>query len=800
MYGITGMCSQSCFSYVGCLVLGSFFIPVPLVVETALAASHVRSGIPKSRSLVQQNSPLHKPVELKPMKRRSIPSSVKGGEEAVRVSGSSVRRNGGGGMMRVETQPRSVQSVGKQYIAMRSPASTALALVENLPALNSISTDTSGMKGGAIMMRGMTDADMALLVDGAPNSLAPFIQQDVAAEDIESVDVTPGSTTVDMASAQAAAGALVMTTITPAKKAGGMMDFSYGTNNFSRQFVRLESGYIGNSGVRGYFAFAHAHARQWMGAGTSENKHIDFGLRKDFDGGSFMKLFVSWHNETMTIDKYPNEKEFFLYKHQGIGYNRTAEWDPDSANAGNFWKSNIDPWNQYMVTMPTHFVLTKRLSFDMTPYMTGGQGWDGASGGVASDGQFNYGNGQSVLSGQQLSSYYEQIWCPDVGFTSKINYKADSHNTLTFGYWYDNNSSHLAYPTMATEPNGKNPGTDNNAYKLFYGNGVRANTNVYAGYELHSFFIQDVAKYLGGKLIITPAFKFVMSNYWDKTFVGDPSGLVFTRMGGNTTAPLPHLAISYNFNDHHQLYVNAEGDFRQPAPTNLMVGRPLPRNQYSIVEQIGYRYNDRNIIFDISAFNYSITNRLMLAYLGNGNYGTLNGGNQTSRGFDVMIAGRGYHHFSPYASFEYLHATQDSNVPYGDSFLPTKGKQAIMAPHVMANFGVSYTSKGFFGNFSLHYVGPQSVTLVNDQRIPGYINDSLSVGYHFPSFFYAKSPTFQLNFTNLTGSVVRMGANGIATNRDAVRLVNGAYAPAGDGAAFYVMPRFSMTGTVSTSF
>lgn len=125
-----------------------------------------------------------------------------------------------------------------------------------------------------------------------------------------------------------------------------------------------------------------------------------------------------------------------------------------------------------------------------------------------------------------------------------------------------------------------------------------------------------------------------------------------------------------------------------------------------------------------------------------------------------------------------------------------------MAPRVMANFGLTYKYKGFFANGSVHYTGPQSVSVAGDQRIPGYVTNSLTVGYHFKPFGFVKSPTFRLNFTNLTGSIVRTGAMGaVYSKHDAGTVYSGSSAAyTGYGNTFMVEPRFSMTGTISTSF
>lgn len=534
-----------------------------------------------------------------------------------------------------------------------------------------------------------------------------------------------------------------------------------------------------------------------MGAGTNRRTHVDVGLFKEFTNGSTVKFFGSWNNSMFTIDAYPDAQTFYNYKHTGQGYNRTNVWDRNSTSAGNYWQGNIDSWNQFFVTTQAHIIINKRLTFDLSPYFATGFGWDGSTAGTpASTGAtYFYGNGQKADPSTPLSTYWAQHWSPQVGLVAKLGYDLDRHNHLSFGYWYENNAVNYFFPTMATQPGGRNAKTNDNAYKLYTTDGQEAIYRYNAGYELNSFFIEDTAKYFNDRLTINGGFKYIMSNYWDRA-----SGLSQFTIGANSTAPLPHLSVSYKIDSHSQVYMNAEGDFRQPSPSQLSGSTSLPKNQYSITEQIGYRYNNRYLTFDISAFNSNITNRLLTTYLPNTAYAVSNAGNQTIRGFDAMIAGRDFHHFSPYASVEYLHGTFDSNIPYGDTYLPTKGKQSILTPRVLANFGLTYSNAGFFGNFSLHYTGPQSVTLVGDQRMPGFVTNTLALGYHFKPLYFLKTPTFRLNFSNLTASIIRVGTTGITNNYHNVTLLDGSTLAGSSGASFYVLPRFSMTGTVSSDF
>ncbi|MBB2199143.1 TonB-dependent receptor plug domain-containing protein [Gluconacetobacter sp. 1c LMG 22058] len=696
-------------------------------------------------------------------------------------------------MMRRETAPYAIQTVTREFIDQKSPASTALDLVKNLPSMNVSSADTSGIHGGGIQSRGLTDADMAILLDGVPASSAGYIDQNVDSENVESISSSPGAFALDAPVTTSAGGVLQENTITPSHKAGGTMDFSYGTNNMSREFLRLQSGDIGNTGIRAYLSGSHTHARQWMGEGANNRQHIDFGLQKDFENSSNVKLFFSWNNNQIMVDNYATAQQFHQYKNQGISYNRG-----NAASGDNYWKNNISHFNTVFLVMPVHIALARKLSLDITPYFYDALGWDSSGSGLSTAGSYQTAAGAPVGAGQQLVSYWNAYSQPDVGVVTKLGYDIDAHNHFQVGYWYANNFSQIGFPVNLSRGGARPPTSQNTA--LYTLDGARALGGLSnTGYEIHSLFVQDEARYLGDRLRVNAGFKFMMTNYWTKNLL-QASSVQGARLGANSTVPLPQLSISYDIDKNNQIYIHGEGDFRQPDPSMIQIGTGLPKNQYSIKEELGYRYHDDHVMLDLSLFNYNITNRLMNTYLGGGVFGSINAGNQTVRGFDLMVSGHPYHHFSPYASLEYLHATIDSNVPYGSTYLQTKGNSAPLAPKVMANFGLSYNDSRFFGNFALHYAGSQSVTLVGDQRMPGYVSDSLSIGYHFKPYSFARSPTFKLNFQNLTGAVVRTGPVGIATNLHQASLLDGSTLAAGSGAEFYVMPRFSMTGSISTDF
>lgn len=728
----------------------------------------------------------------------------------------AVKRAGGGGMMRRETAPHAVQTVTKRFIAMQSPTNTALDLVKNLPSVSVSTNDSSGILGGAINIRSLTDSDMGILLNGVPVATAYYLNQNVDSENLDHVSITPGSAEINLPVTSAAAGVMDAGTIAPDHKFGGMMDFSYGSNNLSREFLRVNSGDIGNSGVRGYMSFSHEHARNWIGPGTNERRHLDFGARKDFDNGSFINLFASWNHQFTAMPLYPTSQQFFDKKNGRGSFSYTSEYNP--ANPSRYSGLVGNMWDQFFITAPVHVVLPRKFTFDFKPYYVynGGYSYNGSLFNASANSVTLGPNGEKLSGSVPTTSTYS-VYRPHAGAVAELNYKIDRHNTLSLGYWFDyqDNQVNNLY-SIATEDGNKN-------FPYAAGTGLYQNGSRYmpyqgdSGWYNHSLFVRDVARYLDNRLEVNAGFKVSMINRWSKNYASHAP-----RTEENTVVPLPQLGIGYKIDQHNQIYVNAEGDYRMPDPGSLSsvfdaqtgsyVGNPYnAKPQYLIKEELGWRFDNKYLMADLSFFNYSITNRLVATsvYVNNQAISTtINAGNQTARGFDAMIAAHPIYHFSPYASVEYLHATMDSNLPatgllngvtVADN-LPTKGKRAVMAPHVLANIGLTYDDGKFFGNFAVHYTSSQYTTFMNDEKIPGYFTDSITVGYHFHSFGFVKSPTFRLNFNNITGSFVRTGAYGLTNNAHATKGVYGSAISASGSPTYYLYPRFNMTGTVSLAF
>ncbi|WP_086552878.1 TonB-dependent receptor [Acetobacter orientalis] len=781
-----------------------------LFCDYAYAATHKTAARQGGAS-----AKLHKPARAaaRPAAHRATGPVQSHGAEELDVA---VNRAGGGGMMRHETAPHAVQTVTKRFIAMQSPTSTALDLVKNLPSVSVSTNDSSGILGGTLNIRSLTDSDMGILLNGVPVATAYYLNQNVDSENLDHVSVTPGSAAINLPVTTAAAGVMDAGTITPDHKFGGMTDFSYGTNNMSREFLRVNSGDIGNTGLRGYLSFSHEHARNWMGPGVNERRHLDFGARKDFDNGSFINLFASWNHQFTSIPLYPTAQQFLDKKHGNGSFSYSAQYNPQAPSQYVGLVGNM--WDQFFITAPVHVVLPSRFSFDFKPYYVynGGYSYNGSLFDTEKV-PVTLGPNGGALSGQVPTTSTYSIYRPHAGAIAQLSYQINRHNTVSLGYWFDYQDNQVNNLYSVVGPEGQKNYPYDASHGLFQNGARYMPYQGDSGWYNHSLFVRNVSRYFDNRLQVDAGFKVSMINRYSRNYAnGAP------QMQENTVVPLPQLGIGYKIDDNNQIYINAEGDYRMPDPgalssvydaqTGRYVGNPYnAKPQYAIKEELGWRFNNKYLMVDLSLFNYSITNRLVdtSVYVNNQAVSTtINAGNQTARGFDAMIAAHPIHHFSPYASIEYLNASMDSNMPTTGTLngttvadlLQTKGKRAVMSPHVLANIGMTYDDGKLFGSFAVHYTSAQYTTFLNDEKMPGYFTDSIAVGYRFLGFGFVKNPIFRLNFNNITGSLVRTGAYGLTNNAHATTGVYGSAVSASGAPSYYLYPRFNMTGTLSVSF
>lgn len=753
------------------------------------------------------------PKKLGAVESKSGPEEVHVGGHALSAQGVT-RRAPGGGLMRLETRAGTIQSVTRDAIAKQPPSANPVQVLALTPSAFVTLTEPYGIAGGNLMLRGLPGDHVGWIYNGAPvNDVGDggfYANQTSDGDNLKSVSLMPGSVDIDTPSISAAAGSAYAELIDPSHRRGGFVDFSYGSYNMHREFIRLESGDIGNSGVRAFASFSNTESDNWRGPGKFTRKHVDFKMIKEFTPESRWTINASYNTNVLQLDENPTKEQFGEF---GKNYDYDSHYHLN--NKTNYYKYGLDAFQNLIASAPLSVKLAEGLRFDDTPYLWWGSG---TIGGVSTveDGKTYSGMQPVDVDVANGTNVYTPLYFSyhRTGNNAKMTW-TKGINTLTFGWWYEwsrtNQSTPVSYINQADGGPANIYGDYGpHIYRTSDGNRWYLNDhNTFT--QVNMLYLGDRVKLLHDKLELQAGIRLAMVNRKVDSYVPN----IQQHRGQNVFEPLPQFSASYKFNDHHQIYVRGATNFKMPNNNTMFElynidgsmstapsGNVKP--EYAINEEIGYRYHDDLLVGEISFFNYNFTNRQMgvLSYFGSAPMSTtMNVGNQTSRGVDIQIGTRPiFGHFRPYMSFEYLDATMDSNIQYLNDYLHTKGKRPVGTPHEMGALGVDWDNGHIFANLNLKYIGSQYSTLMNDEKLHPYIMDTVTLGYRFSNKWYLRSPQIQLNFQNLAGSLYRNGVYSMSPFAHATTGVYGTQFASGTAPTYTLSPGFAVSFSVSTGF
>lgn len=730
----------------------------------------------------------------------------------------------GGGLIKPHHEIRSVSSVDSSFISKQAPIATAYQLVSLLPGANVAASDPMGLSPQTtISVRGLNTDSIGYVLEGMPlNDLAYYSgypSQFADGENYRQVSLSQGAADLDSPVLNAAGGLMNLSFRDPARQAGGTVSASYGSYNANREFVRLDTGELGQTRLRGFVSYSHTSAENWRGPGHDMRHHIDFKLVRDIGERSSAGLVGSFNSTITSYYPQVSKDQFRLY---GVssGNALSGHYDPqnqeEATSYQRLWRA---PERTLYMGAPVTLALSDHLTFHATPYAQGAYGnvpsgstlpLSGLYTGTQALGDVlslpSSADGQAVVRANYTQRSTRS------GFTSELAWK-QGWNELVLGYWFDYGDDHEVQTFSPVSENGSSANIWGNGTRNF----VRLNDgHVYYAGDNHTIsianalFIGDRMNLLSDRLLIEFGFKEVMFNRTGTNAVPGPQ----YHVGTNSAVPLPRLGVRFQISPEHQVFLNATTNFRASSFTALYnvydptsgqtntTGANNLRNEYSISEELGYRYTGPLVTGSLTFFNYNFTNRQVQTQIIVNNApisSTINAGGQTSRGLDVELGLKPWHHWAPYLSGEYLHATIDNDIASNGDLLPTRGKIAVRSPSLQAAAGLTYDDGHLFGFASVNYTGRQYATFLNDERISDHTTGNLALGYRFSDTHHLKAPSLRLNFINITNEHYLSGvANPTLSARDTV----GRYGTTLSGSApsYYIGGGFSALATATAGF
>ena len=200
---------------------------------------------------------------------------------------------------------RAAFTIGTEDIAERPlGADVTLSLVK----IPGVQVATGDSRGGSfsfeLYLRGLTDEQIGLTLDGIPTGDSRFNGGSPPARFIESsnvgkINVSQSSGDIGAPSRFALGGFIDFVTDNPTKTFGAKLEAGYGSFDFQRGYARIDTGELW-TGFSAYFSASTQDYNIWSGenARGASRQHYEFKGVQKFDNGSRVAARVSYNDQT----------------------------------------------------------------------------------------------------------------------------------------------------------------------------------------------------------------------------------------------------------------------------------------------------------------------------------------------------------------------------------------------------------------------------------------------------------------------------------------------------------------------
>jgi hypothetical protein len=717
----------------------------------------------------------------------------------------------GGGLITKQDAAVSRSTVSVDFIAKQAPTANAFELLRLVPGANVSTSDPYGLSPSVnITLRGLNSDEVAYVVEGAPlNDIgyyAGYPSQWIDTENVQTVTLQQGTVDLDTPTINAGGGLITLDMRDPLAAPGGFIDTSIGSYHENHEFLRLDTGLLAGTNLRGFVSFSNTEADNYRGAGRDHRTHVDFKFVNQWGDGNRIAIGGSYHDAVLSAYTMPTLQQWQQF---GRSDNYDATFAPLDYN---YYKLYEQTWRDVQVSAPSHFTLADGLVYETAPYFEHGFGnspygdiiptaglYDGTQP-VAGTLNIPYAKGgQALVLADYIGNQFR------AGVNNEL-IATIGPNRLVGGWWYDDADDDDPQPFTPVSQDGEPASIWGFPYTIKLPNGQNlSEQEAHTREQANVLYVGDTISLLGDTLKIDAGFKYAMVNREGTN--GLPGSQY--RVGLDSAQPLPRADIRFNITPQSQIFASVSTNFRSPTEyvlynTYSVTGGELQhgssqKDEYSISEEAGYRYQGKWVDGAVTFFNYNFTNRQVSTVIDSVIASSINAGGQTSRGIDAELGLLPVRHWRPYISAEYLHATIDNNFAVDGDYLPTAGKTAVRSPAFQGAIGLDYDNGTFFGNLAIKYVGSQYATFNDDQQIPSHTQADATLGFRWPDYAFVKKPEARLNFVNLTDAKFLSGIAAVEPNAQSAVGIHGTPIP-GAAPTYYVGPGIAAILTVVSAF
>ncbi|MDB5700887.1 MAG: hypothetical protein JWL66_1086 [Sphingomonadales bacterium] len=706
-------------------------------------------------------------------------------------------------------QSRQVQTVTAHDIDLLTPGSTPLKAISKLPGVNYQAADAFGAYewSSRITLRGFNQNQLGFTLDGVPlgnmsygNSNGLHISRAIISENLGAATVAQGAGALGTASSSNLGGTIEFNSVKPLDHFDIVGSATYGSDATYRGFIRVESGDITGSGLKGYLSYGYLKTDKWKGFGEQRQHQVNTKLVQDLgDKGSITGFF------NFSDRREQDYQDLSLEMIKRLGYdtdnisndfplaNRLAQIYANQNAA----KGTPLPYPTAGVVFPAPYT-----SVDDVYYDAGGLRRDYLAGAtvdanltdrlsVSLTGYYHNNHGQGVWylpytptpGGAALSVRTTEYDINRGGVVGHVAYEADA-NRLEIGGWYESNDFENArrFYGLANQSTASLPTLEYKTNPLFTQFDMKFNTDTLMYYVQDKLALGDVTLTGGwkGLKVTNNATRIVGALAAGRIEAKDwflPQAGALYRFGGSTE-------VFANFTQNMRAFTSAAvgGSPFATTQAGLNLIRNTLKPERSDTYEAGSRFHSGGFQGSIAGYYVDFKNRLLSLPNGTGGAGnptTLqNVGSVRNYGVELTAIYKVVPALSLFASYSYSRAEYRDDVvsTTGGANAPTRGKTVPDSPEHMLKGEIVYDDGQFLARVGANYMSQRYFTYLNDQSVPGRVLVDATIGFKLPSDGFAKGFAIEGSVTNLTDLkyVSTIGSNGFGFSGDNQTLLAGA--------------------------
>jgi iron complex outermembrane receptor protein len=700
-------------------------------------------------------------------------------------------------------------TVTKTAIEKMLPSANVADILRLQPGVNSYSTDPTGLFGGNIRVRGFNSDQMGFTINGAPvndsGNFAIYPQEYVDSENLCEVYVRQGSVDTEAPHIGASGGNIGIVSCAPKDSAGGKMSQSVGQYGYSRTFIRMDSGYLGESSpYKFYLSTSYSQANQFIGYGQAKREHVETGwdwkISSDtnLNGNILFNRAVNNNLATLTKAQYnnnPNMTYTNRIPQHNVGGSDAVNFSNQATptSLGNtYYGYALNPFDNVLASGKLQTRPIEKLTLVAEPYYWYGYGTGGIEqrtlttssnfNGSANNGGISnpYSNSSSVVGvyGGSVTKTNRP------GVTVRADYDFDD-NKASVGYWVERASHQQTQPATTVTNQG-----DISSLWLTDGLVTYNNGSIYQGRNWlttttsSSLFAQNTWT-VNKELDLNFGIRSLIINRNLNNYANNGTGGGATySASASYSKVLPSLGARYRLNDNYQVYAAFSQNMKAPSNsvltgwvsnvtyTNGIASSYTLNPNTSVVAETsttyegGLRYFGDNFDSSLAIFATNLNNRIASAY--NPNTVTVtdyNVGISQVNGVEFQLGSKPIKGWSGFLSGSLTNSTIQSDMTTTTTTgqkttLATAGKVFPDTPKYMFGASAQYTHGPYLIGLNAKYTGMVYTTLVNDESLNPYTVVNLNAGYQFEPTSFLKTPTIKLNIGNLLSAKYLLANSG----------------------------------------